>query len=380
MNIFKHLDVDFAYLVNQAGDDIKINDSNTYVKALINNHKVNKAADIKSIACLSELKRGDYITWDSEKWLILSEIGHKRFNYYKGIIQKCNSDIIFNFNGVIKSIPAIIDSKQFDINTGQYILLPTGKVLLMVQENLDTRDIILNMRFVFERQVFKVCGKDFTDRGLIIFTCDLDAISSNDDLENSIADRFLYSFIITNTNFSIQEGQSIQVTTEFKSGSNIISDYEVVYSVDNESIAIISSTGLLTGVSAGDVNVSVWLKDSPYYKDNKTFTIQAKPQMPVYEILPTSGEILDGNTVNYTCNKYVAGVLTPTTWSIENLTGMAVPSSGYYTFTVTGANTFSVKNLKMYYSGKVKIRCKDIENIDTTSNYVDILITLKGAW
>jgi len=91
LNIFETIDSDYDYLLQMAGDDIFINDETAAKKALINSTKVNRNADIKTISSLSELKRGDYITWDYEKWLIISEIGHKRFNYYKGIIQKCNA-------------------------------------------------------------------------------------------------------------------------------------------------------------------------------------------------------------------------------------------------------------------------------------------------
>ena len=87
MNNYINIEDDFAYLQSLAGDDILINGKGFY-KAIINYTKTNRDADIRTISSMTELKRGDIITWDNEQWLIISEIGHKRFCYYKGIIKR----------------------------------------------------------------------------------------------------------------------------------------------------------------------------------------------------------------------------------------------------------------------------------------------------
>jgi len=102
VNIFDFPQNDYLYLLSMAGDDIYLNNDTMPKKALINNLPVNRQADIRTISTTTEIKRGDLVNWDGGNWLIISDIGHKRYSYYKGIIQKCNYNIKFNFQGTIK--------------------------------------------------------------------------------------------------------------------------------------------------------------------------------------------------------------------------------------------------------------------------------------
>lgn len=139
---------DFFYLQNLAGDDIKINGEGTY-KTLINHFKTNRYKDLRTIASMTELKRGDIITWENEDWIIISEVGQKRFCYYKGIMQKENYNIKFIFeDGIIRELPAIIESKVFDLESNAFINLQTGKVIVLLQDNDDSRKITLGRRFI----------------------------------------------------------------------------------------------------------------------------------------------------------------------------------------------------------------------------------------
>ena len=184
MNIFDFPNNDYLYLLSMAGDDIFINDTMSPIKALINNLPVNRQADIRTISTTSEIKRGDLINWDNEYWLIISEIGHKRYTYYKGIIQRCNYNIKFNFKGTIKQFPAIVDSRVFDVETNQYLSIPAGKIVVTMPNNADTDNITLGQRFISMKQAWKVTGIDRTKNGLLILHCDLDTITASDDVVN----------------------------------------------------------------------------------------------------------------------------------------------------------------------------------------------------
>lgn len=207
MNRFINIEDDFAYLQNLAGDDILIN--GVSAKALINYVKTNRDEDIRTIASMTELKRGDIITWDGEQWLIISEIGHKRFCYYKGIIQKVNYNIKFIFeDGIIREYPAIIDSKVFDVETNRFFSLPAGKVIVLLQDNAESRKITINKRFIKMDKAFKVVGDDRTDKGLIKLYCDLHMISTEDDIENEVADYETYKHTFT---IEILNGDSLTI-------------------------------------------------------------------------------------------------------------------------------------------------------------------------
>ena len=143
MNIFDYVDGDYIYLLSMAGDDIYINNSTIPCKGIINSKGLvntvssNRQADIRIISSTEILKCGDIITWDNEQWLIISEIGQKRFNHYKGIIQKCNYKIKMIFeDGIVREYPCIIDSKVFDVETNKFINTPTGKIIVLLQDNI----------------------------------------------------------------------------------------------------------------------------------------------------------------------------------------------------------------------------------------------------
>lgn len=195
MNLFEYIDDDYIYLLSMAGDDIYINDNPIPCKAIINskgltrNTSINEYTDLRTISSTAELKCGDLITWDDEQWLIISEIGQKRFNHYKGIIQKCNYSFKMIFtDGMVREYPCIIDSKVFDVETNKFISTPTGKIVVLLQDNADSRMIGIDKRFISMDKAFKVVGDDRTQKGLLKLYCDLDTFSGSDDIENEIAD------------------------------------------------------------------------------------------------------------------------------------------------------------------------------------------------
>lgn len=239
-----NIEEDFLYLQNLAGDDIKINGVGTY-KALINYFKTNRYEDLRTIATMTEIKRGDIITWDGEDWLVISEIGHKRFCYYKGIIQKVNYNIKFIFdNGSIKEFPAIIDGKIFDIESNQFFYFQTGKVIVLLQDNDDTRKITIDRRFIKRDKAFKVVGTDWTEKGLIKLYCELDMFNTNDDRKNEIADyetyKHTFSIKILNNNplnLNINGNNEVEIMLACTDNGVTVEPDNVIFEVSDPAIA-----------------------------------------------------------------------------------------------------------------------------------------------
>jgi hypothetical protein len=62
-------------------------------------------------------------------------------------MQKENYNIKFIFeDGIIRELPAIIESKVFDLESNAFINLQTGKVIVL--DNDDSRKITLGRRFI----------------------------------------------------------------------------------------------------------------------------------------------------------------------------------------------------------------------------------------
>jgi len=303
LNIFDFPQKDYLYLLSMAGDDIYLNNDTMPKKALINNLPVNRQADIRTISTTSEIKRGDLINWFNENWLIISEIGQKRYTYYKGIIQKCNYNIKFNFSGTIKQFPCIVDSKVFDTETNQFFSLPAGKIVVTMQNNVDSENIALNQRFISMKQAWKVTGIDRTNNGLLMLWCDLDSIISSDHLVNEIANAgdYIYTLEITNgETANIQETSTLQLNVVVKLNGNVVTDKTVTFSCDNPSIASVDENGLVTAISAGECIITASLAENPNVYDTITITVTALPQHNYAVTISGSPSIVKNYTATYT--------------------------------------------------------------------------------
>lgn len=303
LNIFDFPQNDYLYLLSMAGDDIYINNDTMPKKALINNLPVNRQADIRTISTTAQIKRGDLINWFNENWLIISEIGHKRYSYYKGIIQKCNYNIKFNFQGTIKEFPAIVDSKVFDVETNQFFSVPAGKIVVTMQSNENSENITIGQRFIKMKTAWEVTGIDRTNNGLLMLWCDLDATDSSDDLENEIANAgdYIYTLEITNgETANIQEASTLQLNTQVKLNGNIVTDKTIIFSCDNTSIATVDENGLITGISAGECIITASLQDNPQVYDTITITVTALQQHNYVVTISGNTQITRNYTSTYT--------------------------------------------------------------------------------
>ena len=310
MNLFDFPNNDYLYLLSMAGDDIKINDNPETKKGIINNvgSSVNLRFDnVKSMITNASIKRGDIVTvfwknYNTEKWLVLSDNLRNR-DYTKVIMQKCNYDIKFNFEGTIKQFPAIADSKVFDVETNQYLSVPAGKIVVTMQSNADSENIKINDRFIKMKNAWKVTGIDRTKNGLLILHCDLDTIISSDDLENEIANAgdYVYTLEITSgDSANIQEGNTLQLTTVVKLNGNVVTDKTVTFSCDNPSIASVDENGLVTAISAGECIITASLAESPSVYDTITFTVTALPEHNYAVTISGSTSIVKTKTATYT--------------------------------------------------------------------------------
>jgi len=309
VNIFDFPNNDYLYLLNMAGDDIKINDNPETKKGIINN--VNSSVslrfnNVKSIITNASIKRGDIITvfwknYNTEKWLALSD--NLKNRYTKVIMQKCNYDIKFNFQGTIKEFPCIVNSKIFDIETNRYVSIPAGKIVVTMQSNADSENIKINDRFIKMKNAWKVTGIDRTKNGLLVLYCDLDGITVNDDLVNEIANAgdYIYTIEITSgDSASIQEGSTLQLNAVVKLNGNPVDNKTVTFSSNNTSIATVDETGLITALQAGECIITASLTDNPNVYDTISITVTALPDHDYAATISGSTSIVKTKTATYT--------------------------------------------------------------------------------
>lgn len=244
MKLFEFPKNDFDFIFFEQAKSIKINgiDAN----AIFNK-------DFTKITTITPIKTGDIIEYNNKKYLITSENIEKKYDtYYKAKIEYCNYLIKFKIQDVVKEFDAIIDSKTFDIQQNQYIVLPTGKIIVKIQDTTDSENITLGMRFIKMGNVWKVTGIDKTTEGLIVLHCDLDQIDPNiDDVANEVANgltpapapepvpaRQMY---ISGAD-TLDTWTNQTYTVKYSDDNSVVTDKTFTFTLSNNNASIISKT------------------------------------------------------------------------------------------------------------------------------------------
>lgn len=189
---------DIEFLVDSMGDSVLIND--TEYKVLITHSNVSKQEE-RYIHTLEQIKQGDIITYDNEKYLIVSECVTKRANKYKALMRHCNysieipgateevmmtdddgnpiydrygDEIFITVETDPISIYTIVDNKSFAISGNQLLLVADNQIIVTVQDNQTNRDKLqVNSTFNVMDNEWKVRNIDKTQKGLLIITCEI---------------------------------------------------------------------------------------------------------------------------------------------------------------------------------------------------------------
>lgn len=318
---------------------------------------------------------GDSISYQDSNWLVISQVQNNHdadVSIYRSRIRKCNYDVNFNFDGLVKTFPTIIEGKVFDVQSGQYIMLPTGKILVTIQENPDTLAMIINQRFIKMGSAWKVIGIDRSKRGLIILSADLDPFAADDDKIKEIANVVLYTVAFSDTApIEVNIGSTYQTTIIMqKDGTSVT--FPSTYSSSAANIMSVDANGLLIANMEGSAVITVAKSDNPSV--SATINVTAKiNHVPVVAntISPQTTSMLQTETVNYSVYQYVDSVANSDTFTIT----ASGPTTTYYILTIVDGNHFNIYN-KQYTTTKLVVTCTNNRDASSTS----ISITLKGLW
>lgn len=271
VNIFQIPSDDIDYLFDHVGVNVHVNDIPT--RAIITNTKVQTLADDRNITTLTPIKRGDLVDYLGDKWIIVSEVAGIRYGKYKGIMRQIEYDIKFNFNGDIKEFPTFVDSRVFDIQDDRYVTLPSGTILVTMQENDDTLGIKEKQRFIKMGKAWEVAGVDRTQKGLIILTAEITAFSESDNIEDEIADYYDYIdryeiTILDSEPIALVNAQTYQLNVEVKKNGFADESVPLTYISNDTSIATVGDNGLITAGSSGYGTIRVEKADDPSVFDS----------------------------------------------------------------------------------------------------------------
>lgn len=187
LNLFKDNLDDFQYILQNMGKTIYIDD--IAEKAILSHKKVNENYDDIIIKTLYPIERGDLITYENQKYLILSQVNSDRFGLYKGLMRKCNFIIhvhvddekvligyepsgapIYEYRPIYEDHYAIVSTKVAQWSTGFPINLPDGELEVTIKDTGSTL-ITVGDTFDFEGLTWSINWVDRSEEGLLILKC-----------------------------------------------------------------------------------------------------------------------------------------------------------------------------------------------------------------
>lgn len=247
-----------------------------------------------------------------------------------------------------------------------------GKAQFCVPKTIQTLKIAVNDRFIKFGGAWKVDKITNESEGILSIWTHVDSIASGDDLINEIPNGLpVYTLEYTPLSYNLTTGATQQITPIVtKNGQSISTGFRMTYTSSNPSIATVDSNGLITASGEGSATITGYLND-----DVKTATVSVSVtsvQVVTVEIMPQVKTLLQNSEQVYTVYKKINGVVQSDTF---NIVGSVAPTTNY-TLTVLNGNSFKVKNLKLWSSGKLKVTCTATDGIN--SNYIEI--QLKGAF
>ncbi|HZK71296.1 MAG TPA: hypothetical protein VFD03_07230, partial [Clostridia bacterium] len=228
----------------------------------------------------------------------------------------------------------------------------TGKIKASLQDNADSRDISIGMRFINTGRVFQTVGIDKSNNGLLVLTCDLTSTNSNDDLINEIADRWYYEITHTYV-LSINNGSFMNAPLNDLAQLNItVTDNGIAmnplpaltFVSSDQDVLVVDNNGKLMGLNIGTATVTCQMT----YKDSVKASIDitvVESVSPVYSINITgSTSIKLAQNQSYVAHFYNNGTDVndkSAVWTISNQDGTTTPE--YTTITSSTGNGAVVK-------------------------------------
>ncbi|ADZ82919.1 hypothetical protein Clole_1190 [Cellulosilyticum lentocellum DSM 5427] len=285
----------------------------------------------------------------------------------------CHTLNVKTNNGVIY-IPCIPHDSKSVIADGISISTLSSSLEVRVQDNEINRLITTNFRFFVYDYVWRVKTVSRQEDGILIYYCDLDTITTDDDKNNHVASDVLE--VHTYYNLTIQPSQNGTVTSNVI--GKLLADTSVTltimpndgYEIDTLTINEVPCTvegSTYSFTLTQDTIVVCTFKE--VVQALVTFDAVADIYFDVVD--STTYSLVQGDTGTLTITKYVDNVATSEVLNIARTDSI---TSTYCTTSISD-NTITVKNVKRYTTEDVTFSISDDEG-----NSIIYKVKLKGAF
>lgn len=329
--------------------------------------------------------------YDNNYWLTINSDIYRKVTA-STTVRRCNNSLRWiDEYGNLYTEPCVIEYKiqsNKDYGKGNFPI-PEGFIQIYCQLNPNSRKIKPNQRFLFGNTdnwtAYKVYGDgvrnflnnqtmDDDSTPLLMLTMGANYINEGaDDLVNGIAEvnRIVYTISTSPSSVLGSVGDIIDFNSIIYL-NDVPTDKEVTYSIISSGSGAMSGSSLTLTNSGSFIVSSCMINNTSVYKNIPVIVSASNVVNNDILVTPNPDFILQGDTINYTANLYKDGVSQSDSLSFSvNENGV---NSKNYTLTITGVNSFSIKN-----------NIKDMRNpiiIVCTSGSIikNFPIVLKGSW
>ncbi|TFJ93655.1 hypothetical protein [Lentibacillus salicampi] len=188
------LEQEFTNLVNDFGVPVTLNDETTTRKAILSSQTLSDTLpdfDDKTIHSDFPIKRGDVITYNDTKYLIISDVQAKRSYEYKATIRPMTNAFQFTYmtdgyyeetdrfgnpiwirepEEVTEDLPCIAQQEGSPtIESGQ-IRLPEERIIVIMSDDNISQQIEINSNHQMMNDTYNIVNINLLQSGLRIFT------------------------------------------------------------------------------------------------------------------------------------------------------------------------------------------------------------------
>lgn len=340
------------------------------------------------------LTYGQLYYFDSNWWVTINTESVKNLTS-TCIVRRCNNTLRWrDSDGAYYEEPCVLDyaiqENRDYASAVSAVVNPSGVLQVISQLNSTTNKIKPNQRFLFGNAsnwtAYKVFGGGVNNfdnlvgatnstNGILKLTMGVNYVNSDtDDLTNGVADvnEFVYTIEIDGA-LTGQVSNTSQLSARVYLNGNYDSNLGVTWSSDDTDIATVSSTGLVTFVSAGTASVCATLAGNSNIQTCETVTATVAPASEyVIQISPSENFVLESQSETFTATLYLNGVAQADTFSFV-LQPNTVPSDNYV-YTAIDGNNFKIENVEMFLGDTLDVQCTSGIHVRTFN------FTLRGAW
>lgn len=280
------------------------------------------------------------------------------------MVQRCYDFLRFYDDlGIYHELPAIISKGGFyDLDSDKMMQLPNNQLRILVKYDDESKLIkwadvdsvdSKYTRFILNGQAYRTVASNPHDMvrlgvGVLELRLQADQFKSSDNLVDGIADDddILTLLIQNGSNLNLGEGQTVQINSEVTLNGNVLVNPIITYTSSNVNIATVNSSGLVTAITSGSVNITATYST---VSDSIGITVSAVVADNYTVDIVSSNGIIDGiklgQTISHQSYSKNNGIAYSTvgTWSVLKDDGITPMDSAIITVLSNVGNVLSLK-------------------------------------